>query len=98
MNRVVNVFSLMPIIVLLLFSILKKLESCVDGGKKCTAPEWLRKLKKEWWDKMVPCFLHASSCGSLDVVKYFIDSGQKPNIRYTEQCLHHNRVLFYICC
>lgn len=87
----------MPITVLL-FSILKKLESCVDGGKICAAPQWLRQLKKEWWSKVVPCLLYASSCGSLDVVKYFIESGQKPNIRYTEQCLHHYRVLFYICC
>ena len=63
-------------------SILKTFKSCVDEGKKCTAPQWLRKLKKGWWSKVVPYFLLASSCGSLDVVKYFIESGQKPNIRY----------------
>ena len=88
----------MPIIVLLLLSILKKLEFCVDGGKKCTAPQWLRKLKKEWWSKVVPCLLYASSCGSLDAVKHFIASGQEPSVRYTQQWLHHNRVIFYICC
>ena len=63
-------------------SILKTFKSCVDEGKKCTAPQWLRKLKKGWWSKVVPYFLLASSCGALDVVKYFIESGQKPNIRY----------------
>jgi len=62
-------------------SILKTFKSCVDEGKKCTAPKWHRKLKKEWWSEVVPYFLYASSCGSLDAVKFFIESGQKPNIR-----------------
>ena len=31
---------------------------------------------------MVPYFLYACSCGSLDTVKYLIDSGKEPNVRY----------------
>jgi len=39
-------------------------------------------MKKDWWSEMIPLFLYASSCGSLSAVKYFIDCGYKPNIRY----------------
>ena len=68
-------------------SILKTLQTCVDERRK--DPRQQHQLKTEWWDKMVPCFLHASSCGSLDAVKYFIDSGKEPNIRYIiKQHLH----------
>ena len=62
-------------------SILKTFKTCVDDGKEATAPQWQRNLKTDWWNKIVPYFLHASLWGSLDVVKYFIDSGQKPNVR-----------------
>ena len=41
---------------------------------------------------MVPYFLLASSCGALDVVKYFIESGQKPNIRYL-----YNEIVYCDC-
>ena len=63
-------------------SILEKLDTCVDGGKNCAAPQWHRQLKKEWWSKVVPYLLYASSCGSLDAVKHFIASGQEPSVRY----------------
>lgn len=62
---------------------------------------------------MVPYFLLASSCGALDVVKYFIESGQKPNIRYLYNeivhcdCMNHvqwnlsnkdnSEYLFFMC-
>ena len=62
-------------------SILKTLNSCVGIGREAIPPQWLRKLKTEWWDKMVPYFLLASSCGSLDAVEYFIASGQEPTVR-----------------
>ena len=63
-------------------SILKTFQSLVDGGRQATAPQWHRKLMTEWPDKVATFFLHASSCGSLDTVKYFIDGGLKPNLRY----------------
>ena len=62
-------------------SILKTFKACVDGGKEATAPQWQRNLKTDWWNKIVPYFLHACLWGSLDAVKYFIDSRQKPNVR-----------------
>ena len=62
--------------------ILETLETCVDGGKEARVPLWQRQLKTEWQSRMIPYFLHASFCGLLDAVKYFIASGQKPNIRY----------------
>lgn len=68
-------------------SLLKTLHACVDRGKNPIAPLWHHRLKTEWWSKVVTYFLYASSCGSLDIVKYFIDSGQKPNIRYVNWSL-----------
>lgn len=73
---------LLPITYLLQHSILQTLKTCIDGGRVTTKPGWHRKLKSEWWSKVVPYFLYACSCGSLDAVKYFIDSGREPNIRY----------------
>ena len=64
-------------------SILQTLKTCVDKGREAIPPQWHRRLKTNWWSKMVPYFLYACSCGSLDAVKYFIDSGREPNIRYT---------------
>jgi len=58
------------------------LKECVEGGRECTTPRWHRRMKKDWWSEMIPLFLYASSCGSLSAVKYFIDCGYKPNIRY----------------
>ena len=63
-------------------SILKTFQSLVDGGRQATAPQWHRELMTEWPDKVVTFFLHASSRGSLDTVKYFIDGGLEPNLRY----------------
>ena len=63
-------------------SILETLESCIDEGTVDTAPMWHRKLKAEWWKDMVNYIIYASSNGSLRAVKYFIDKGQKPHIRY----------------
>ena len=67
---------------LLQHSILQTLKTCIDGGRVTTKPGWHRKLKSEWWSKVVPYFLYACSCGSLDTVKYLIDSGKEPNVRY----------------
>ena len=63
-------------------SILETLETCIDKGKVDPAPVWSRKLKTEWWKHMVKSIIYASSNGSLRAVKYFIDKGQKPHIRY----------------
>lgn len=63
-------------------SILRMLEGCIYGGRECTTPWWQRKLKEEWWNRVVPYFLYASACGSLSAVEYFIASGQEPTIRY----------------
>ena len=62
-------------------SILKTFKACVDEGRKPTAPLWQHRLKTEWWSKIVPHIIFASSSGSLGAVKYYIDSGQEPNIR-----------------
>ena len=67
---------------MLVNSILKTLESCIDEGVVDTAPVWNRKLKANWWKEMVKYILYASSNGSMRAVKYFIDKGQKPHIRY----------------
>ena len=85
-------------------SILKTLKTCVDGGREAKQretkpPLWLRTLKKEFGNKMIPYLLHASSCGSLSVIKYLLAIGQTPNIRYIyihlliaayHDCLNHN--------
>ena len=63
-------------------SILKTLETCIDKGDAATAPDWHKKLKAEWWRKMVEYILYASTNGSLRAVEYFTDKGQKPDIRY----------------
>ena len=72
-------------------SILKTFQSLVDGGRQATAPQWHRELMTEWPDKVVTFFLHASSCGSLGAVKYFIDGGLKPNLRYI--CKTHRNLI-----
>ena len=58
------------------------LKTCIDGGKEATVPVWHRKLNAEWWKEMDKYMIYASSNGSLKAVKYFIDKGQKPHIRY----------------
>ena len=62
-------------------SVLIALKKCIDGGRAGTTPTWHINLRKDWWDKMTTYFLHACSCGSLNVVKEFVDTiGYKPNI------------------
>ena len=84
---------LLLIIALLLPSILETLEFCIDKGVVDTAPVWNTKLKAKWWKEMVKYILYASSNGSLRAVKYFIDKGKKPHIRYIKLLrilqLHH---------
>ena len=80
---------LLPITYLLQHSILQTLKTCIDGGRVTTKPGWHRKLKSEWWSKVVPYFLYACSCGSLDTVKYLIDSGKEPNVRYIVKIVHY---------
>ena len=60
-------------------SILKKFKTSLDEEPE----DWHSELKTAWPKKVVTYFLHASSCGSLGAVKYFIASRQtEPNIRY----------------
>ena len=68
-------------------SILKTLKTCVDGEREAKQretkpPLWLRRLKTEFGNKMIPYLLHASSCGSLSVIKYLLAIWLTPNIRY----------------
>ena len=58
----------------------------LDEWQVATAPLWHRKLMTAWLSKVVPYLLHASSCGSLSAVEYFIENGQEPNIRYVYMC------------
>ena len=81
--QLINVFAYVT-------SILRTFQSLVDGGKEVTAPQWHRELMKAWSSKVESYFLLASSCGSLDAVEYFIDNGQKPNLRYID---HHYSTL-----
>ena len=76
-------------------SILETLKACVDGEREAIPPLWHRKLKTDWWKKVVPYFLYAASCGSLVAVKCFIASGHEPNIRYMYYQVHclHTHVL-----
>ena len=78
MTSVANTFFFFNLFV----SILKTLEACVYGERECTMPRWHHNLKNKWCHKLVPYVLYASACGSLSAVKYFIASGQEPNIRY----------------
>jgi len=64
------------------YSILNALKECVDGAREGTTPDWHKDFQKDWWSKMIPYFLYACSCGSLNVVKYFAAKGYQPNVRY----------------
>jgi len=44
---------------------------------------WQSALRDKWRSEVVPpLFCHASSCGSLIAVKYFIDDGYQPNMSH----------------
>lgn len=50
---------------------------------------WELSLRNKWRSEVIPpLFLHASSCGSLTAVKYFINNGYEPNMR----CIIHMSV------
>ena len=78
----ISMFHFITLFSTYVISILETLKACVDGEREAIPPLWHRKLKTDWWNKVVPYFLYAASCGSLVAVKCFIASGHKPNIRY----------------
>ena len=66
---------------IIILSILKALEERLE--RPGPPSQWQSALRNKWRSEVVPpLFLHASFCGSLTAVKYFISNGYKPTMMY----------------